>query len=139
MKELYYFAIFVAPAALASLMWRDIATDSSPGRTKPLLYSAMALTLNIGLFWLSCILDVLYLGKNPPSNASLMEHKIILAIYSISGAGAVIAVLTLILALVSKKGFARTLCLMGGGTALVLWCLVNLVGSELLNIYSLFH
>jgi hypothetical protein len=62
-------------------------------------------------------------------------------IYLISMVGAAISIITIILALISKKekGFAWVLCILGGGTALIWWVAVNFIESDLLSIYSVFH
>jgi hypothetical protein len=114
--------------------------DSSVKRVNPLLGSVVAMTVNISLLLLSYIIDRAYLGKNPPSRASQVEHDVMRGIYLISIGGIAISILSVTLALLSnRKGVTRTFCTLGGGTALLLWIFIFLVVSEFLNIYSVFH
>jgi hypothetical protein len=141
MELLYSLLVFAVPATLEVFIWRDIAKPPLvQGRKRRLLIISVAtLSCNFLLFWVLFVLDLLTPGGHPPSQAGIAEHNTMLAILWGSWVGILASIVTVTLAFLSERRFARKLCLWASSAALVCWALINIVVSDLLEIYTVYH
>lgn len=136
---IFTLAVTGAFTAVGAFAWRDIARPSQiRGRKRKLvLISAAIFSCNILLLY--TFFGIGYLTKHAPSEASPAEFKCMLLMLWGSLIGIVMSILTVALALCSERRIARKLCIWGSSTMLLWWGLVNIVTTNSLAVYKVFH
>ena len=140
-QVLFDISILVGSAAFGFFVWWDIAHRlPSSERGRRFLFSlATTLSCNILLVWSLFGVDLLFPIIHPPLQATPIEYEVIVATYSGSIAGALLSLITMILAIFSEGGLARKLCVWGSFAALIFWVSVNLVKTDTFAVYSMHH
>ena len=142
MQRLFDSTILLVPVVIALLLWINLRHRWPLGHTRPqsmLLLSVLALSCNMLLLYATYVVDLLFMRKGPMSQATLAEYWWTVALMWCSRIAILGSLLTIISALLSERGRARNVCLLGGVVGLVWWPLVTLTNSELVSIYMRTH
>ena len=142
MQKLFDSIILLFPAVIAFLLWTELRNRWPLGNSKPqrmLLSSVAALSCNMLLLYALYVPDLLIIRAGPMSQATMTEYRWVVAQMWCSRIAILVSLLTLITALLSERGRARSICILGSVAGLVWWPLVALVDSELVSVYIRTH
>jgi hypothetical protein len=142
MQKLFDSIILLFPAVIVFLLWIDLRDRWPLGDSKPqkmLLFSVAALSCNMLLVCALYVADLLLMDAGPMSQATMTEYKWAVGQMWCSRIAIFVSLLTLITALLSERGRARNLCILGSVAGLVWWPLVALADSDLVSVYIRTH
>ncbi len=142
MQKLFDSMILLFPAVIALLLWTGLRNRWPLGNSKPqrlLLFSVASLSCNILLLYVGYVADLLLMHAGPMSQATMTEYRWAVTQMWCSRIAIFVSLFTLITALLSERGRARNVCILGSVAGLVWWPLVTLVESELVAVYLRTH
>lgn len=142
MQALFDSIVLLFPAVIALLLWIELRNRWPLGNSKPqrlLLFSVASLSCNILLLYVVYVADLLLMHAGPMSQATMTEYRWAVAQMWCSRIAIFVSLLTLITALLSERGRARNVCILGSAAGLVWWPLVTLADSELVAVYLRTH
>jgi len=142
MQRLFDSIILLFPAVIALLLWTSLRNRWPLGKCKPhrlLLFSVASLSCDILLLYFVYVANLLLMHAGPMSQATVTEYRWAVAQMWCSGIAIFVSLLTLITALLSERGRARNVCILGSVAALVWWPLATLAESELVAVYLRTH
>lgn len=142
MQKLFDSMILLFPAAMAFLLWIELRNRWPLGKSKPqrmLLFSVAALFCNMLLLYALYVPDLLLVRAGPMSQATMTEYRWAVAQMWCSRIAIFVSLLTLITALLSERGRARNVCILGSVAGLVWWPFVTVAASDLVSVYIRTH